>query len=358
MLGDNLKYFKRILNRIGAKEKPFDTNPALITLTDVLLTYNNIGDGQGMEPTILGLFTCLPAIKAVYAYCVRGSDNPSTQPARFQRWVYSLQSWVEVDRPQREPISLQPGVSNLTHLEPRNCQLRIKDLQNMLWASKSLKTVIYEIGLEDFLFCDFSELGLQEALRPVESSVENLWLDYRSDTMTDPYGIMDPMSFTTFKSLKFLRIASVFLYGTKMIDDGDREQESSDNEQEFPITRTFPPQIQVLEVNHHSHNDITLIEITERLLLQKQASTELTCLKSLVLQDPSCMWEISSSSRFVALLKTAELIGVKITLVNNSLEYRYDADENILWGLSGGIKWAFIRERPTARLFEESEDDS
>ena len=205
----------------------------------------------------------------------------------------------------------------------------MKDLQNMLWASKCLKTVKYEIGLEDFLSCNFSELGLQEALRPVESSVENLWLDYRRGYRKHPHGIMDPMSFTTFNSLKFLRIASIFLYGTKMIDDGDREQESSDNEQEFPIKRTFPPQIQVLEVNHHNHNDMTLIKIMERLLLQKQASAELTRLNSLVLHDPFSMRELSSSSRFMALVKTAELIGVRVTLVNNTLEYRYDADENI-----------------------------
>ena len=88
MLGDNLKYFKRTLSRIGAKEKPFDTKSALTTLTDVTLTCHNMGDGRGMEPTFLSLFIYLPAIKAVYAYYV-GGYSPLAQPARFRRQGFS-----------------------------------------------------------------------------------------------------------------------------------------------------------------------------------------------------------------------------------------------------------------------------
>ncbi|MCJ1242619.1 hypothetical protein MMC14_010628 [Varicellaria rhodocarpa] len=352
MLKDNLEYFKRTLSRIGAKEKPFDTKSILTTLTDVMLTPHDLNDWRGMEPTFLGLFTHLPAIKAIYAYRVGLSGNPLREPTHFRTRAFNYegpQRWVELHAPRMEPLTLQARVSNLTHIELRNCQLRTKDIENILWASKCLKTLIYEIGSEEFNYCNSSELGLQEALRPVEGSLENLWLDYGFSGINDPtaYGMMEPMSFTKFKSLKFLRIASVFLCGSTLIAKGDSEQGGGISEQEFPLTGSFPPQLEILEVHHHEHNIISLVSVIERLLIQKQAGTELTCLKSLVLQGRfGKRKESLSLSRFAAMLETAETVDVKVALVKNPRENRYVDDENMSWGLSGDVKWASVRGRP------------
>ena len=270
-------------------------------------------DDNGMSPKFIGLFQCHPAMKKIYGYAV-GSQ-------------------LDEGIPEETLTSLPPGISNITHLELKDCRLRTIDLGHVLRATKNLKTFIYKIGLPMLSFCDFSTLGLQQALRAVEHSLENLWIDCgRSDfEEKSELNIIKPMSFTSFISLKFLRIATIFI-------TGESPGEHNLDDLECLLDSRFPSRLETLDLFHYADQMTNLMNAIDRLLGQKKLGSELTHLREVNLKG-RCPF-FSPENLFETLRRTAKGVGIDVTLTHYEEEPSYLHWEKVLWGMNRDIEWA------------------
>ena len=322
LLADSLTYLTRTLTRIVYREKPFDTEPALTVLNTVM---QNSGLSIDQTP-LTALFSRLPAIKAIYA---SGVDSSGEYPI---------------------PKKLGDLQSTATHIELKDCKLDSEDLQFILQTNKDLRTFIYEIGRDRDYADDptFTTMGLQKALQPLETSLEKLWVDYGQTWLADDqtfhwHDVIESMSFVAFKTLKFLRVASAFLFG-------DPEFGGHGYDLDRPLECTFPPQLETLELSHCEYNTANLIRAITNLLKRKKQGIELVLLNKIILEGAICEWETRYCaekddllSALVYLLTIAEDANVNITLLDNRRDAGDSETHERLWGIGRNVRWAACR---------------
>ena len=287
-------YFERTIQRIGRNERPFDKQPALTFLTEVVHTTYYLGleslDGA-MSPWYLGLFLRLPTLRALQANSIHNSKR-------------------RLDDSGIDFATLPSGVSSLMHLELRGSSLHRDDLRLILRSSNILKTFIYELGRLDHI------IDLQNSLEPAEKTLETLWLDYQAwwyEGKPGRLGIQS-VNFTPFTSLTFLHVSSAFLYG-------DPKPSVSTDYQGRPLRGTFPAQLEILEISSPAQEDpATFLYSLEDLLRGKQQGTELVNLKRLILLRGPRFPERTYpfwSSRVLVVVEAAESAGVEMKLCMN-----------------------------------------
>ncbi|KAL1632825.1 hypothetical protein SLS56_003315 [Neofusicoccum ribis] len=148
----------------------------------------------------------------------------------------------------------QPGTSNVAHLEFSLCGPVSEEIAHLLSWPKDLQTLVFKEGMAEglnrFVYDsgDTNALKLQEALRPVEKTLEDLNLDLvntYSDGLTD--GPLPNDAFQSFTKLRRLRIPINML-----IEFEDDEDTYDDNEliphgSTWSIHSQFPHCIEELE---------------------------------------------------------------------------------------------------------------
>lgn len=311
LLSDNQKYFDRMLERVLRKEKPFDQKPAFQHLRDVMHTHDN--DTYGLLPKYLSLFTFLPAIRAVFGYC--------------------LESSTEDDNLQiHDTLRSLCTPSSLSHLELRDCRLNTENLTLLLQAPKALKTFIYDISVPAFSFCEVESHKIRNAITPQENFLENLWLEYEDMSAGE---IMIPMrSFSSFKCLQILRIEANFLVGN--FDNITPEDNSFSQNSRCDLIDIFPRTLQTLQIMRCNDQ---VIRALEELILQKSA--QVPNLVELVLSG-SLLELDNLRDKFARLADVSQSKGVSLCY-KGKVEYDSAAEKvEKLWGINESFSWAEV----------------
>ena len=195
--------------------------------------------------------------------------------------------------------------------------LRFADLCAILHGNKSLRTFIYEYDGRS-IFSSLNTPHLQTALDTMQRTLKILWLDYVDclDVITESTAnVIRAMNFTSFTSLQFLHLASVFIY--------DR----SEKDQKRRLSNALPSQLLSLEITHSkggskfARTENLLNEIKD-LLQEKSQLVKLVDLKRLVLESDVFhpFYILTFGKLLGAILATAESSGLEITLINSDTE--------------------------------------
>ena len=287
---EGMNYFERTIARIGYGEKPFDIQPALSLLTDIVHTeHNAYHKDSAMSPKYIGLLLLLPAIQFIHAYLGR--------------------HYIDGDDSEIILATLPTSSSGLTHLELLDSIVPSDNLLHILRASKNLKTFIYEARSSASAY-GFSTPVLQEALKPAEKCLTNLWLDcYEySDSFFASTEAVKPMNFSSFTSLMSLHVQSVFLFG-------DPAAGGSEDDQKRLLRGVFPHQLKILEIVHRGHSPANLLVGLKDLFQEKQAGNKIADLERLAVVPGGLVWQ-DFWDDILTMLPAAEKMGVVMTLRN------------------------------------------
>ncbi|MCJ1352422.1 MAG: hypothetical protein MMC33_002406 [Icmadophila ericetorum] len=319
------KYFERMIQRVGLREKPFDKQRAFLSLQDFMHTW--FDEKYGMTLEYVAMFLRFPAINRIFGHRI-GSDREELN----------------------ETLALlDAGSSTVTHLELKDCKLNTKDIIHLLNVPRSLKTFIYELGGGHLSYSGFNFNAIHKALAHQAHCLENLWLDYEHR-----YGIgfdnhlddTTPLpSLASFKNLDFVKIATVFLFG-----DNDRRSENPaeeldpSNERYWNsttrrrLTRVFPYSLERLHILHYEDH----IQHTAKALadLLENKAQNIPKLKELVIEGAvnqmMNLWD-----EMADLTKLAESEDISLIVVHDVCKARgYDEFVERGWGLDGEIAWA------------------
>ena len=254
---EGMEYFERTMERVGRNRKPFDTQPTLIGLTDVV---HHGWSSWDISSSYLGLFLLLPAIQTLKADRLDAPD------------------W---EKGGGKVAKLMSRFSNLTltHLELKDSCVPTDTLRCILRVTKNLKSFIYEVSSVR-LGTYYSFLGLQEALENVEICLENLWLQRSNAENCEEIffyetDMVEPMSFFSFMSLKSLHVEGAFLYSDMAVGG------SAGNQQRL-LRGIFPHQLETLEIVRSNYNNANLVAGLKDLLEERHLGAEIVNLKELI----------------------------------------------------------------------------
>lgn len=162
-------------------------------------------------------------------------------------YLHRISSW------RGDRSAMQPRTLSLTHLELRNCRIAPGELRRILLAPIALKTFVYEIGeaCRGEYGLHISYRSVRKALEPQKESLEQVWIDYPHDYTFDEFPEEDTRamgSFSAFTKLRYLRIASTFLFGYVWSEDVDTKR----------LVRALPEQIEEVHLSHADEDEETL----------------------------------------------------------------------------------------------------
>ena len=171
--------------------------------------------------------------------------------------------------------------SQLSHLELRECLLNSQALVDLLQVPIALKTFIYELTPKT-PDSSILNINIYKALEYQMSSLEHIWLDcvrWDEELVRFPqFRNAESMpSFANFNNLKFLRIASPFLFGD--IRRLMRERKGYSD----LLARFLPDRLHTLHITRCDHH-IKLIEKPLEFLLLGLSNT--THLRKIILEHP------------------------------------------------------------------------
>lgn len=316
-------YFKRIMRSAACRRKPFDTEPAFQNLKEFMHTW--FDDENGMSAEYAAMFLRLPAISAVYGYHVGRDDD---------------------EEADRTLAALDTGSSTVTYIELKGSYLSIPNITHMLRAPKALQTFICELGGAHISAWATSFKAIHEAFTPQKHCLENLWLDYEHQyRFISDHGLDEtaPMpSFAGFEALKFLKIATLFLFGYKgrLEQHNDNEDKSKDwnDSSRRRLAGLFPTMLETLYVPHCEDYFSHLLTALEDLLLQKEEYNP-TLIK-VVLQGPTAqdmklLWRIGDLVELAA-SQNVSLVIEKARIVQGCqyfVEREWGMDIEREWGM-------------------------
>ena len=314
MLMDGDSYVKRMLERFCRGEKPFDVQPAFSNLTEIMHTYSL--EHGGVSPTYTGLFGQLPSVRAIYGHRIGSTSDDIV---------------LQIPRSHE---------SCVTHIELKDCRIDAFDLKHLLCPHKGLRTLIYEIGGYLLSQSQINTRTLRSALSSVETSLQNLWIDFECSAAMDIVDETDelkPISFVEFETLKYLRIATPLISGYPT-DDGEIVAERL-------LENVFPRSVQTLVLVHYDVllGFFTLFVAIQELLRQKRLGLEVPELKLLIIEGDiinSFQEDVDLRREFDAVLKDAGRSGVAVKLVDNQRATVSMRLEERRWGIDRSIKWA------------------
>lgn len=130
------------------------------------------------------------------------------------REFYGEQIYIEQlydDKANRSLAALKSATISLDHLEIREGSLSATELPNLLRASRSLKTIVYEVDL--LSNCAYRTPEIREALTWNQNSLENLWLDLFDEYSPSSQDISPMSTLSSFTMLKNLCVGMHVFFG-------------------------------------------------------------------------------------------------------------------------------------------------
>ncbi|KAF2000923.1 hypothetical protein P154DRAFT_575626 [Amniculicola lignicola CBS 123094] len=317
-------YIETMFNRVGLKQKPFDTTPAFTKLKSILWAHddNKYGGNVVAAPFML------PSVQSIFMHRT-GSEDDEGDDAPY------------IDMPDK--------TSSVTHLELKDCRLDTRMIEKMLAVPKQLKTFIYEVGWGHLSYCSISWPAIRRGLELQKDSLEELWWDYPHDGInwSDDTDDTSPVqSFRDFEKLRRVRIAPDYVFGLR--PDGKSYKRLLD---------LLPRPVEFLHIVHGDEYGVTLetpissekakmktlYKSIEHLLAHKE--TALPALRHLTF-DTSLKKIKEDGDKIANLVKLAQSSGVEMVLRNNfgddkwalydeRVERKWGMDEDIVWGQCG-----------------------
>lgn len=222
---------------------------------------NNCCDFKyGTSADLMATFLKLPSLREFYGQRIGSSDFDENETL----------------------AQLEPASSPLTRLEVRQCKFNAPDLSRMLGAFKNLRTFVYVLGFAHLSYCQYSTPDIRNALRPTEGSLENLCLDYQPGSAYWYGANLSPVSLSSFKVLKNLKVGMYVFFGPRLEESEDEEDLDNTEinaEQGGNLTNLanlanlLPLSIETLYISNTNRRIRILTAALERLLQQKRLAT-------------------------------------------------------------------------------------
>ena len=243
-----LKMFEKVVRR----EQPFDTRPVFSSLR-VIVNHHALGSFFGTWLDYLSTYIQLPSLQEYYGRNVTSPFSP----------------------PHQSLASLKPASVTLIHLELRNSRLAAKDFNNMMRSFQSLNTLVYHIGWTYSEYYTYSSAVLWKALKFVEHSLENLWVDYEREDSAPHWDFgsddLTPInSLTGLKVLKNVR-AGMFVFYNGIIF-GETESDAADGDT-INFAQLLPSSLETIFFTQTKGKMRVLIRALENWLQQKEFTT-------------------------------------------------------------------------------------
>jgi hypothetical protein len=216
-IGEEYDDFFQLIDRVVSRTKPFDKLPAEIEFTsnnklktgsltafslpmDILVT--GINDKYPNSPQDVARIIKLPNVRSLYGWKMGDEGDPSENSA-FKK--------------------LQPRSCPVECIELRSSKLHSDHLQLLMDATipGKLKTFSYEIGCT-WAWVDVEHRRIMKSLEVHHDTLECLALSHEEFY---PYQFgndnekPDPVTFNSFKMLKKLKVAPVYIWGHEGISD-------------------------------------------------------------------------------------------------------------------------------------------
>ncbi|PVH73173.1 hypothetical protein DL98DRAFT_58015 [Cadophora sp. DSE1049] len=228
------KGFLRFMQRVAKRETPFDRNPVLTKLAEVLICVRysskilhpplSISDFmQGWDekypnsPDMIGAYMELPSIRRVHGYQLGNNDQETVTESLG---------------------ALGTGTSPVEELELRQTQLYAADLDKILKSCRNLKTFIYEVG-HAWAWYTLRTSDIMNSMKAVEKTLEKLVFDHSEyvGDAAEGHDELGAVSLASFEKLRYLKISAMFLGGFKQ-------------EVKFDLRQTFPAALEELHVTY------------------------------------------------------------------------------------------------------------
>lgn len=315
---------ERMLQRAGQREKPFDSQPAFVSLHSLLWAHsdNKYGGEFAVGPFLF------PSIQTVYLHRVGSGDD---------------------DAPDKNLACVGQGTSQCTHLELKDCRLNVGDTKTLLSIPKRLKTFIYEVSGGHLSYCSVSFPALRDALEVHKDTLEDLWIDIVHDGILWVEEMDDTLPFTSlqnFSRLRRLRIAPDFVFGTQS-EGVDRRHDRNKR-----LLDLLPPSIEVLHITHGDEYGImldgfraedNLSTVYDGLELVLSNKSALPLLQKIILDTSlPTIRKQPHGSRLTSLQQTARSIDVQFLLRDNHGDKKfedYQARIERKWGMDAIVEW-------------------
>lgn len=190
-----------------AQKQLHQSSAAFSKPLDIMFTGND--DKYPNDCVHVAAFLSLPNIRALYAWKVGDHD------------------WMD-DNPRDDAFfKLQPRSCNVEYMELRDSKLHHEHFDCLMKAlvPGKLKTFIYEVGCT-WAWVNVHHRKIMDSLSPHYETLECLELSHEDfypyqfdNDAEEPY----PVSFKSFKSLKKLKVAPVYIWGDKVLQKEDPE---------------------------------------------------------------------------------------------------------------------------------------
>lgn len=326
------EYTDRMIWRAALRQSPFDAQPALHKVRQVVLA-NETPECDGSLYGIGCLL--LPSVRAVF-FNHMGSDP---------------------DYGHREQLrEVAAKSSKCTHIELRECRYNDEDIVMLNSIPERLTTFVYELSCS-FLFFEATFEAIGRALEQHRNHLEDIWLGEGMRGMIfGPGGIRtggSPIeSLRTFTSLRRLRISPIYVFGWNANEEQNQNQNWAKKLLDF-----LPKQLEVLHLIHCGRFDSALLYSGIKLLLSDAWS--FPALKTLLI-DTSLSAIERDKDLLLSLYRLATEKGLKMVLRNDWSEHVPGAPHKSerKWGFDEDIEWKpctnGINERAPPQVVELS----
>ena len=329
------RYVPRQLERIGRRQHPFDKNPSLTMLTDIMIAHRD--NKYGLYTDSIGCAFYLPAIKNLYLHRIGSADG--SDPAE------------ETADPLK---NIEDGSSSVTSIDMHDCKLSPGDFASFMRAPKALTSFCYELGWGHLSYTSYKFPQMREELERHKSTLRDLWIDYVVDGIewlsdSSDMDVTTPMrSFADFTALKRVTFAMVFLFG-------EEPEESTENENR--LVEALPPQVEYVKLTHTEDGPDVAIAALETLVVQKAGKfpelkhVEIEC----------CPEDVDDRiKRFQKLKQLAENEkGLNFVVRHSPVDSEPDADSKRVerkWGFDEDVEWKTCNSDCNARVVFEVRD--
>ena len=308
------EYLQRLFERVGHRQRPFETWPALQHLRYV--AFSNGTEKYGMSSNIFAAALCLPALRRIYCENMGSQDDEDGSPEAF-----------------RQQASRS---ANVTRLELENTVLHRHDMDHAVRIPKGLTTFLFNMGVGHQSYAPVDYTALRQALDQHQDTLETLWVgnmrcayeEYFEDEVIEPFA-----SFANFPKLKRLGLASIYLFGYNRDHDMAGNDEDSEDEDGPPkkwddgprrrLRGFLPPNLEILSIVFiHWQGGAHLIKALTDLILDRPASLKALRLEgTLVELDALPSW-----MRNLARVCRSE--GVQLMVIDGGEPYIIPRDPN------------------------------
>ena len=238
--------FEKLIQNAAKTKNVFHTHSAFSQLRVVI--NNCIDHIYGSSPTLLSGYLQLPSVREFYGQNVGSYD----------------------DEAHTGLATLESASHPLVHLELRESRLNATDLTNLLRACKNIKTFVYELGWGHINWPMYSTPELGKALSWIDTSLENLGLDYEGECYFSSDDDLSPIgTLSNFKRLKNLRAGTYVFFG----EESFAWAETGGEQRTLNLASLMPASIETLYFSHTEGMVHALTRSLEKLLQAKESCT-------------------------------------------------------------------------------------